>query len=352
MEEDLSRSHAGLRIVSAEPLNAETELAAQIGVITPNRQFYLRNHFAIPRIPRDAWRLAIAGAVARPTRLTYEQLRALPHRVILTTMECAGNGRAYMDPQPSGEPWRYGAVSAAEWIGVPLAAVLALAGLRASAREIAFEGADSGSVRDAEQTMSYARSLPVRQALHRDTLLAWAMNGEELPEEHGFPLRLIVPGWYGMASVKWLTRIEARTEPFAGFFQRDRYVLDSPTAPDPVPLTRMPPRSLIIDPPEGATLAPGDNRIRGLAWSGAGAVTRVEVSVDDGATWAPAEFTSARTPYLWRRWEYAWTASANREAVLCSRAFDARRHAQPLGAVWNRLGYANNAVQRVRVSIG
>jgi DMSO/TMAO reductase YedYZ molybdopterin-dependent catalytic subunit len=347
-----SKSRAGLRLVSAEPLNAEAELAEQIGVITPNSRFYLRNHFAIPEIDRSAWRLTITGEVERQLSLTYEQVRALPGRTLLTTMECAGNGRAYMRPQPDGEPWRYGAVSTAEWTGVPLAAVLGLADVRAAAREIAFEGADSGYVRAVDQSMAYARSLPVEKALHLDTLLAYAMNGEELSAEHGFPVRLIVPGWYGMAAVKWLTRIEARVDPFVDFFQRDRYIVESITDAIAVPLAEMAPRSLIVDPQEGAALAAGAQRVRGLAWSGAGPITRVEVSVDGGATWAAAEFTSERAPYAWRRWEYVWNAQAGGETVLCSRAFDEQANAQPEGVVWNRLGYANNAMQRVKVSVG
>jgi DMSO/TMAO reductase YedYZ molybdopterin-dependent catalytic subunit len=355
MSEESAGPRTGLRLVSAEPLNAETALAEQAGGITPNSRFYLRNHFAIPQIERGIWQLSVSGEVERSLRLTYGDLRALPHRTLLTTMECAGNGRAYMDPRPDGEPWRYGAVSAAEWTGVPLVAVLGLASLRATAREIAFEGADSGYVHAVDQTMAYARSMPVEKALHPDTLLAWAMNGDELPVEHGFPLRLIVPGWYGMASVKWLTRIEACAERFSGFFQRDRYILEKPSGPSGVqvvPLTRMAPRSLIIDPLEGAALAPGVYRIRGLAWSGAGPVTRVEVSVDDGATWARAQFTSASSKYFWRCWEYTWDAGTVGEATLSSRVYDARGNIQPSGAVWNRLGYANNAVERVRVSIG
>jgi DMSO/TMAO reductase YedYZ molybdopterin-dependent catalytic subunit len=341
--------------VSAEPLNAETDLGEHVGVITPNSRFYKRNHFAIPQIERDAWRLVVSGEVERDLDLSFAQVRALPQRTVLTTMECAGNGRAYMDPQPPGEPWRYGAVSAAEWTGVPLAAVLGLARPRAETREIIFEGADSGYVRDADQTMAYVRSLPLEDALHPDTLLAYAMNGEELPVEHGFPLRLIVPGWYGMASVKWLARIEARAEPLSSFFQRDRYILDTAhgdSAAATMPLTRMAPRSLILEPQDGAALSPGKQRIRGVAWSGAGPVTRVEVSVDDGLTWTAAEFTSAAARYAWRRWEYLWDAPMTGDAVLCSRAYDAHGNAQPAGAVQNRLGYANNGLQRVSVSMG
>jgi DMSO/TMAO reductase YedYZ molybdopterin-dependent catalytic subunit len=181
------------------------------------------------------------------------------------------------------------------------------------------------------------------------------MNGEELPVEHGFPLRLIVPGWYGMASVKWLARIAARAEPFSGFFQRDRYVLDAPpgdAGATTEPLTRMATRSLILDPQDGAALSTGKQRIRGVAWSGAGPITRVEVSVDDGLTWATAEFTSAAAQHAWRRWEYSWDANTPGDAALCSRAYDAQGNAQPTGAVWNRLGYANNALQRISVSVG
>lgn len=330
------------RTVTAEPFNAETRLERQLGVLTPTLAFYARNHFAVPRLDAGAWRLVIGGAVDHPYELTYGELRALPSRTLLVTLECAGNGRAYFPARAEGEPWEYGAVSTAEWTGVPLVALLARPGVSATAREILFEGADAGHVPDAGGAIPFARSLPLARALHPDTLLAYAMNGEALPPAHGFPARLIVPGWYGMAAVKWLTRITAIATPFAGFYQADRYVMAHPERGETtrVPLTTVAVRALFTAPAEGETLPPGRRVVRGLAWSGAAVVDRVEVSADGGARWEPAAFTSEPARYAWRRWEYLWGAVASGPATLMCRATDAQGNTQPMEAEWNRLGYA------------
>src|SRR5262245_28442015 len=285
--------------VSAEPWNAETLLSAQTGVITPGAAFYKRNHFPIPQLAASAWRLTVAGAVATSLALTYDELLALPSRTLLVTLECAGNGRTQLQPPAEGEPWGYGAVSTAEWTGVPLSSVLAQAGLTSLAREIVFKGADKGHVAAAGTTIPYARSLPLEQALHHDTLLAYAMNGEPLPAAHGFPLRLVVPGWYGMAAVKWLRRVEAVTEPFQGFYQVNRYVLPHPEYGEasPVPLTSIGVRALFTTPLPDAVLTHGRHVLRGLAWSGVAPIASVEVSTDGGAAWHLAELTSESARY-------------------------------------------------------
>lgn len=227
------------RVICRQPLNSETPLASQVGIITPTAAFYVRNHFPQPALAASDWHLVVEGEVAHPFALTYHDVRALPNRTLVVTLECAGNGRAYLQPHAEGEDWHYGAVGTAEWSGVPLGTVLEQAGLRATAREVVIEGADRGYLAEAGQTLSYARSLPREQALHPDTLLAYAMNGEPLPAAHGFPLRLIVPGWYGMASVKWVRRIEAIAQHFQGFFQVERYIL-TPPASGEVGKTRSP----------------------------------------------------------------------------------------------------------------
>lgn len=353
-----------LLVVTADPLNAEARLEAQVGVLTPNAAFYVRDHFALPpHINLADWRLTLDGAVARPLALTYDALRAMPSRTLLVTLECAGNGRRALDPPAEGEPFGYGVASTAEWTGVPLRTVLEAADPRPSTCEVLFVGADSGRVAEADgATMAFERSLPVERAMHPDTLLAYAMNGEELPITHGFPLRLVVPGWYGVAAVKWLVRISALTVPFTGFYQRDRYVLVHP--PDergylsdktPTPLTTIPPRSLLFTPTDSATLAQGAHHLRGLAWSGGAPVEQVEVSVDnndDGSlTWRAAEWTSEPARYAWRTWDYRWEATRPGPATLRSRAVDAAGHTQPATAEWNRLGYANNAIQVVHVTV-
>jgi DMSO/TMAO reductase YedYZ molybdopterin-dependent catalytic subunit len=285
--------------------------------------------------------------------MTTAALRALPSRSLLVTLECAGNGRSGLRPVTEGEPWRYGAVSTAEWTGVPLAALLNAAGVSSRAREILIAGADRGMVPARTGAIAFARSLPLKVALHPDTLLAYAMNGELLQPVHGFPARLIVPGWYGMASVKWVVRIAALTEPFDGYFQTERYIMAHPERGQTTrtPLNTMRVRSLIIDPVEGAVLPPGTHQVRGLAWSGAAPPTDVEVSVDDGATWEPATLTSLEGRYAWRRWECTWRAPAPGARTLRSRALDAAGCTQPSVPEWNSLGYANNAIQSVGVTV-
>jgi DMSO/TMAO reductase YedYZ molybdopterin-dependent catalytic subunit len=339
--------------VSTEPWNAETRLPAHIGVITPSAAFYKRNHFPIPHLSPSVWQLAVAGAVTSPFALTYDELLALPRRTLLVTLECAGNARMQLQPPAEGEPWGYGAVSTAEWTGVPLHLLLERAHITPAARELVFEGADAGLAAAAGATIAYTRSLPLAQAIHPDTLLAYAMNGEPLPAAHGFPLRLIVPGWYGMAAVKWLTRIEAVPEPFQGFFQVRRYILPHPERgeADPIPLTTMGVRAVITDPAPDAALAQGQYMLRGLAWSGAAPIASVEVSTDAGVTWHLAELSSEQTRYAWRRWEYSWEATTPGPATLQCRAFDKGGNAQPATPAWNRLGYANNAVQSIPVLV-
>lgn len=340
-------------MLRSDPPNAETSLESQYGVITPNRLFYVRNNFPVPEINASDWRLTIDGEVDCPLTLTYGQLRALPSRSLVVTLECAGNGRAYMSSEAEGEQWEYGAVSTAEWTGVPLAGLLDAAGLRAGAEDIVIQGADGEMATNLGAPITFARSLTPDQARHPDVLLAWAMNGELLPAEHGFPVRLIVPGWYGMAAVKWVTRISAIPQRFDGYFQTHKYVLHHREEDGglPEPLTTARPRSLILSPQGDSRIERGKYQIRGVAWSDLDRLARVEVSVDDGMTWESAEFTSGDEPYAWRRWEYTWQANAPGDQRLRSRAVTAGGVVQPDAIEWNRLGYANNAIQVVRVVV-
>ncbi|MGI8914366.1 MAG: sulfite oxidase [Chloroflexota bacterium] len=343
-----------LVMVTREPFNAETPLADQLGVITPTTLFYVRNHFSIPTLKADEWRLTLDGEFHRPLQLTYRELRAMPSRTLLATLECAGNGRSGLQPKADGEPWNYGAASTAEWTGVSLATVLDGAGIKDSTTELVIEGADQGHVPAAERTIRYMRSLSPEQARQADTLLVYAMNGEVLRPEHGFPVRLLVAGWYGMASVKWVTRISATQEPFRGFYQVDRYVMAHPergeTTTTPLEAIRV--RSIITDPGPGTTLAQGLHRLQGAAWSGVAPITRVEVSVDGGRQWQPAQLTSAAERYAWRRWEFHWQSATPGVVELRSRAFDDAGNSQPVEPEWNKLGYANNAIQVVTVTVG
>ncbi len=328
----------GLRVISTEPFNAEAPLEALSGVLPPRGFHFVRSHFPFPQHPGT---LTIGGEVRRPFALTLDMLRGRPSSSIATTLECAGNGRAFLDPPAPGEQWGLGAVGTAEWMGVPLTILLDEAGVATNAVEILFRGADTGAPADLGRTISFERSLPL--PVPPDAIVAYAMNGEPLPVMHGAPFRLIVPGWYGMASVKWLTEIVAIATPFRGFYQADRYVIGDD------PLNEIAPRALVIAPRDGARVVAGPSIIRGYAWSGRTAIERVEVSVDGGAHWTDATLGPV-VGRAWRTWERLWDASVG-PATLLVRATDARAERQPLDQVRTALGYKNNAAQPVFVEV-
>lgn len=316
-------STSELVVVRSEPLCAESSLELREDGLTPLSAFYVRNNFPIPP---TATLLTVGGAVKRPLSLAADDLRRLPRRRLTATLECAGNGRAFMNPSVPGEPWRLGAVSTAAWEGVPLSAVLGQAEVAAEAVEAVFSGADG-----------FVRSLPIDIALGEDVLLVDMMNGEPLTPEHGAPFRLLVAGWYGMAAVKWLTKIEVSRTPFRGHFQVERYVIGDR------PVRTMQVRALILDPADGATVPAAPQLVRGVAWTGAGCVTVVELSEDGGTTWRSATLLGTSQPYTWRRWAAAWSPTQPGPATLLARATDSNGAQQPLQPVWNALGYANNA---------
>lgn len=334
-------------VVRPSPLCAETPLEALAPEITPAGLHYVRSNFPFPELDARTHRVRVEGAVGEPLELGMEELARLPRRRVGVTLECAGNDRLSLAPLPAGELWGGGAVAAAEWGGVSLADVLARAGVAAGAREVLVEAADHGVAGGSE--IRFARSLPMEKALHPDTLLAWEMNGEPLPPEHGAPLRLVVPGWYGMASVKWVSRIDVLTEAFAGYFQRERYVLDYGDGAPAVPVAEMAVKAVVTEPRGGEVLGTGAMTVRGWAWSGAAPVTRVQVAVDGGDSWHDARVHPAPGGYLWQRWEYEWADRAPGRHTLRVRAHDAAGNVQPDAPRWNRLGYGANAVRSVVV---
>lgn len=319
---------------------------------TPTGLHYLLIHFDIPELDPDAYRLEVGGNVERPLSLSLDDLLARPARTLPVTMECAGNGRALLSPRPVSQPWLTEAVGTAEWTGVPLAEVLSEAGPRPGTLEVVFTGADHGVQGGVEH--DYARSLPVEEAMRPEVLLAHGMNGRPLEPQHGAPVRLVVPGWYGMASVKWLTRIEAVTAPFDGYQQVGtyRYRRDEEDPGEPVTRTRV--RALMAPPgfPDFLTrrriVDAGPVLLRGRAWGGEAEVVRVEVGVD--GAWEEAELGPPLGPFAWRAWSYRWEAEPG-EHVLACRAADAAGNAQPLEPPWNHGGFGNNAVQRVPVTV-
>ncbi len=296
-----------LHTVTEHPFNAATPLPALEQAVTPTSLFYVRNHFEMPEVEISSFQLHINGDVSQPLSLRLDEIQALPARTIRVALECAGNARIYMTPKPAGTPWDMGAISAADWTGTPLAAVLERAGIGDDAVEALFVGADAGSA--GGKDIRYERSLPLSVALHPDTLLVWAMNGEPLTPLHGYPLRLLVPGWYGMAAVKWLQQIRLITRPFDGYFQTYQYVYwDDDYAPDGEPLSKMQVRALIHTPANQAEVH-GSVNVEGVAWTGTGQVVRVEISTD-AEEWKDADLDAQSAPYTLQAWRYTWQPSA------------------------------------------
>jgi DMSO/TMAO reductase YedYZ molybdopterin-dependent catalytic subunit len=324
--------------------------------ITPIGLHYLLTHYDIPRVDTDAWRLTVGGSVERKLTLSLDALRDLPAREVIATMECAGNGRARLSPRPISQPWLLEAVGTGRWRGVELRKILATAGVSATAVEVLFTALDRGVENDEEQ--DFERSLPMTEAIREDVLLAYELNGQPLPPQHGFPLRLIVPGWYGMTNVKWLRAITLLEEPFTGYQQARGYRLRQTPEEDGEPLSCMFPRAL-MEPPgipdfmtRERTLPRGLCTLAGRAWSGHAPVASVEVSVDGGATWAEAELEpDVLGEWAWRRWTFAWNPPTEGTYVLCCRAGDRAGNEQPTEQAWNVGGYANNQVQQVVVVV-
>jgi len=321
--------------------------------VTPIGMHYLLTHFDIPEADDATWLLSVGGHVRRPMRLTMDDVRARPSSTVTVTMECAGNGRARLDPRPLSQPWLSEAVGTAEWTGTPLRPLLEEAGLRDGAVEVVFTGADHGAQDGVEH--DYERSLSIEEATADDVLLAYAINGQTLPPQHGHPLRLIVPGWYGMTNVKWLRQIRVTAEPFTGF-QMDAY-RSRRDADDPgEPVTRMRPRALVIPPgfpdffERTRTVEAGEVLLRGRAWSGRGPITRVELSDDGGRTWQDCALGDVVGPHAWRSWSFVWTAAPG-ECRLVVRATDEDGNVQPLEQSWSHHGHENNMAQRVRVTV-
>ncbi len=319
------------KMVTAEPENSETPLDSMRSWITPTRLFFVRNHFAVPALDLAAWRLEIEGCVAERRAWSWDELMALPERTVLATVECAGNGRSFLDERQPGVQWGAGAVGHAEWTGVPVKLLLERVGVEPDAVEVLFEGADVGTEHDHPAPMPFARSLPLAKALDPDTLLAFRMNGELLDPTHGYPLRLFVPGWYGVASVKWLRRIEVLNKPFRGYFQTVKYTIQRQTengiATEVV--GPMMPKSEVIAPRGGAVLGLGMNRLFGASWAGEDSVSCVEVSTDSGATWSDATLIGPQAPYSWTLWEYLWEARSPGDITILVRATASSGRVQP-----------------------
>lgn len=334
--------------------NREAPLPGLAPSITSSSDFFTRSHFPVPRLRSESWSLTFDGEVDRPRTWSYRELSGRPQTSVTATLECSGNSRRrFGRPVPDEIIWGDGAVSTATWSGVRLSTLVEEVGLRASVQELMFEGADGLSVPGEAQRKTFGRSLP-RQTVDRteDILVALRMNGEPLPADHGFPARLLVPGWFAMASVKWLTHITAVSQPFVGHYQRDRYVYEfgEGTRATTEPVRTMLTKSIFTYPGDGETLTgTGPFLLTGQAWSGAAPIARVDVHVGEG--WREAERGPDLGPRAWLGWRYLWTPPAPGRWTLRVRATDRAGNVQPSEARSNRRQYGHNAIQSVTVLV-
>ena len=321
-------------------INQETRLETLRGYLTPASHFFVRNHTVTPVLDARTWRLRVEGnALQRPVELGFDDLLRLPSRSVTCFVECAGNGRGFfhelMGKVASGTQWHFGGIGVAEWTGVPLGAVLELAGVRPDTPRdilnVLVEGLDSVKVN---------RPMSLAKALEDDTLLAYAFNGEPVPPDHGFPVRAIVPGWVGISNVKWVGRIEVRNSVIDVPTTTKTYVLEGPDYPSKVVLRQQTIKSAVAL-PWGGTLPPGRHRVRGFAWSPVGRISRVEYSLDRGATWHLATLREPNIPRAWARWDFEWDARGGDHAIM-TRATDDRGNTQSGRIPWNAQGYGYN----------
>jgi sulfite oxidase len=337
-----------LIVRSPRPVNLETPLRELTAYHTPDDVFFVRNNYDTAPIDPAQWSLKIEGEVDSPRVLRLDDLRKLATIRQDVMLECAGNGRAFHSPRASGIQWEYGAVGNQTWTGVRLADVLALARPRPAGRHVAFDGADKPPT---PQAPDFIRSVPIWKALSPHTMLAFEMGGKPVPHLHGGPVRALVPGFVGSASIKWLERIMVLPDEFDGFYMKSNY-----TAPradndkDVYSLQSLEVKSLIVAPADGASLSAGRVTVWGWAWAGEGELTGIDVSTDGGQTWRAGRFVGPSDRYSWRKWEADWDAAAGRHTVM-ARATDSLGRIQPTSRAFNRLGYRWNVIHAIRVDV-
>ena len=322
--------------------------------VTPPGLHYVLVHYDIPEADAATWTVRVGGAVERQLELSLEDLASRPQHTVRVTLECAGNGRVGVEPRPVSQPWLTGAVGTADWSGVRLAELLDEAGVTADGVDVVFRGADHGVDHAVEQ--DYERGLSLADARGQDVLVATAMNGQPLPPQHGHPVRLVVPGWYGMASVKWLREIRVIDREYDGYQNAVAYRLQTHAEDAGVPVTRIEPRAMLVPPgfpdflSRTRVVEAGTTELRGRAWSGWGLVSRVEVSTDDGATWTDCELEPDNGPYAWRGFRAGWEARPG-IARLRVRATDETGRTQSPEPVRTLGGFTNNADPGVTVLV-
>ena len=340
-----------MRIMTEKPLNAETPIEHLRSWVTANSVFYDRNQGEIPKEPiaLSDYELTVGGEVEKPLQLSFKQITRMPKAIVSNTLECSGNGRLLLKEKAKGNPWTIGGVGNAVWGGVWLRGVLEKAGLKHTAKHVAFEGMDQplGSA-----GIKFSRSIPIEKAMS-STLLAYEMNGEPLPLKHGYPLRALALGWTGANCIKWLNKITVMDRPFEGFFMDQVYRVfqkgEEPRSGSVV--KRLNVKSIITQPLNDERLPLGQVTILGAAYAGEADIERVEVSLDSGKTWNLAAFIGPHEPYAWRQWQYLWEVEKKGEYRIMTRATDAKGQQQPMKAHWNVLGYGNNGIEEHAVSV-
>ena len=357
MAEESPKLISGKIVRGESPLNLEMQFERLEGFLTPTESFYVRTHFPIPPIDRDAWWLRVEGSVQNPFTINYEQLLKLESKTIPATLECAGNNRHFLEPQVKGVQWGLGAVGTAEWTGVPLSALLDRAGVKSTACEVILEGADHGMLNDPKSPpgeLTFARSIPLEKAL-RDVLLAYKMNGGELPPPNGFPVRAIVPGWYAVASIKWLQRIIVTDQPFTGYYQTLDYAYwhRRDQIADLTPLTELQIKAEIAKPAQGETVSLNSNvLVHGAAWTSDGEITKVELSTNGGTSWTNATLLGESKLNAWRLWEFNWrTPATPGKQTLIARATDSLGRTQPVSRDHDRGTYMINHLLPIEVEV-
>src|ERR1700757_1086057 len=358
MMDETSEKFIGGKIVRGEsPLNLEMPFETLKDFLTPTELFYVRTHFRIPSIDRDAWWLRVEGEVEKPFAINYEQLLELKSMTIPVTLECAGNNRNSLEPKVKGVQWGLGAVGTAEWTGVPLSILLDRAKLKPNAREVILEGADGGILEDPKSPpgkLHFARSVPLEKA-RADVVLAYKMNGSDLLPEHGVPVRAIVPGWYAMASIKWLQRIIVTDQPFIGYYQTIDYAYWKRREQEAelTPLTEMQVKAEIAKPAEGETIPANSNVcIHGAAWTSDAEITKVELSTDGGLSWKETNLLGEPKLNAWRLWEFNWqTPGAPGRQTLIARATDSLGRTQPVLRDPDRGTYMINHLLPIEVEV-
>jgi sulfite oxidase len=344
-----------LIVRSMRPPDFETPVALLDSFITPIEHFYVRCHMPVPQVDPATWSLKIGGEVNAPLALSLDEIKKLPAHTVTMTLECAGNGRALFTPPLAGIQWEKGAVSTARFTGARLSDVLKRAGVKSSALNVEMHAAD----RPPGTMPAFVRQVPMAKAVHPDTLIAWDMNGQPIPLAHGAPLRAIVPGWEGAYSVKWLNALNLIAKDSDSFWVATGYRYPNRRvapgaavdAKDMEPLRGMPVKSLLTTPADGASFAAGKVNVGGFAWAGEDDIAKVDISIDNGATWQPARLTGEQARFAWRRFEFEFNAAKPQSYLILSRATDAKGNMQPAVSQWNPSGYLWNQYDSVRVEV-